>query len=77
LYESVKFDECVRAACRGKVLLRRVGGCEFAGQVGEIREGEFLWIRGVANAEEDEVILYDVASGVSVYERRRREEEAD
>jgi hypothetical protein len=66
LYKGVELDEGVGAACRGKVLLRGVGGCEFASQVGEICEGEFLGIRGVADAEEDEIVLDDVASRTSV-----------
>jgi hypothetical protein len=72
LYKGIEFDKRVRAASRGKVLLRGVGGCEFARQIGEICEGEFLGVGGVADAKEDEVVLDDVALRMSVM---REEEE--
>jgi hypothetical protein len=61
LDEGVKLDEGVRPAVGREVLGRLVGLCEFRVEVGQVCEGEFAWVRAVADAEEGQVAVYDVA----------------
>jgi hypothetical protein len=62
LDECVELHERVRPTRRAVVLRGRVDICEFGGQVGEVREGEFAWVRGVADAQEDYGVLDQIAS---------------
>jgi hypothetical protein len=55
LDECVKFDECVRTACRREVLLRLVDGGEFLRKIGEICKGELARVGTVAYAEETQI----------------------
>lgn len=41
-------------------VLRSVGGCELAGEVGEVGEGELARVGALANAEEDDVGVDEV-----------------
>lgn len=41
-------------------LLRGVGGQELARQVGEVCEGQFAGVAGVADAQEDDVVVDEV-----------------
>jgi hypothetical protein len=61
LDEGVELDEGVRSACRREVLLRLVCGGEFAGEVGEVCEGEFARVGAVAYAYKAELALDKVA----------------
>jgi hypothetical protein len=60
-HEGVEFDEGVGSQGRGGELGRRVGVEEFGGDVGEVGEGEFAGVGGVADAEEADVGADEVA----------------
>lgn len=70
LDEGVELDEGVGSQCWGEVLRGGVGGCEFGGEVGEVGEGEFARVGFIADAEEADRVLDEVAvrmvGGVSV-----------
>ena len=62
LHEGVKFDKSIGTAGWGEVLGGGVGGCEFGGQVGEVGEGKFAGVGVVADGEEAELVLYQIAA---------------
>jgi len=61
LHEGVEFDEGVGTQGGRGELGRGVGGQEFGGDVGEVGEGEFARVGGVADAEEADVGADEVA----------------
>jgi hypothetical protein len=61
LDECVEFDVGVGPAVLVEVLLRGIDVCEFGGKVGEVGKSEFARVRVVANAEEDDVVLDQIA----------------
>lgn len=62
--EAVKVHVCIWAQRRRLQLLQRMGGEEFAGQVGEICEGQLARVAGVADAEEDDIAVDEVVDRV-------------
>ena len=63
LDEGIELDKGIRPTRGREVVMDFVGCCELGGQVGEVGEGEFAWIRAVAYAEEAEVAFDQVAVG--------------
>lgn len=69
-HEGVEFDEGVGAEGGRGEAGGWIGGEEFGGNVGEVREGEFARVGGVADAEEADVGADKVAvDGLSVVRR--------
>ena len=61
MYKSVELYEGVGAAGWREILRFGVCGCEFGGEIGEVGECELARVGAVADGEEDEIRLEDVA----------------
>jgi len=57
---SIELDISVGAGGRAQVLFGGVYGRELAGDVREVGEGEFAWVRLITDAEEDDRITDEV-----------------